>query len=64
MEQLFPTDYNQILQKIDQVDPIQYGKSRNYMDGAVTYLSPYLSRGVISTKQVLKHVLQTEKKEQ
>ena len=57
MEQLFPTDYNQILQKIDQVDPIQYGKSRNYMDGAVTYLSPYLSRGVISTKQVLKHVL-------
>jgi deoxyribodipyrimidine photo-lyase len=53
----FPTDYQSILQKIDQIDPIKYGKTRNYIDGAVTYLSPYISRGVISTNQVLNHVL-------
>ena len=42
---------------MDHIDPIQYGKSRNYIHGAVTYLSPYLSRGVISTKQVLASVV-------
>ena len=53
MNGIFPTDYKAILQKIEQVDPVQYGKSRNFINGAVTYLSPYISRGVISTKQVL-----------
>jgi deoxyribodipyrimidine photo-lyase len=58
MDQKFVTDYETILQRIDLVDPVQYGKNRNYMDGAVTYLSPYISRGIISTKQVLKSVLE------
>lgn len=57
MELDFATDYLCILEKIDRIDPIEYGKSRNYIDGAVTYLSPYISRGVISTKQVLEAVL-------
>jgi deoxyribodipyrimidine photo-lyase len=54
----FPTDYQSILQKFDQIDPIKYGKTRNYIDGAVTYLSPYISRGVISTNQVLNYILE------
>ncbi len=33
------------------------GKARNFIDGAVTYLSPYISRGVISVKQVQDAVL-------
>jgi deoxyribodipyrimidine photo-lyase len=57
MNVIFAAEYETILQRIDQVDPVQYGKTRNYIDGAVTYLSPYLSRGVISTKQVLDCVL-------
>lgn len=57
MELYFPTDYTSILNKLDLVDPVQYGKTRNYVNGAVTYLSPYISRGVISTKQVLEKVL-------
>lgn len=52
----FETDYDSILKKIDNINPIEYCKSRNYIDGAVTYLSPYISRGVISTKQVLQTV--------
>ena len=31
--------------------------SRNYGHGAVTHLSPYLSRGVISTRQVYAHIM-------
>jgi len=50
--QHFPTDYTSILQRIDAVDPVRYGKTRNYINGAVSYLSPYISRGVISTRQV------------
>lgn len=53
----FPTRYESILDKIDQLDPIEYGKSRNYLHGQVTRLSPYISRGVISVKQVLDQVL-------
>jgi deoxyribodipyrimidine photo-lyase len=52
----FPTDYKSILSVIDRIDPISYGKTRNYVNGDVTYLSPYISRGVIGTKQVLSHV--------
>ncbi len=57
MKANFASDYKTILQKIDQVNPVQYGKTRNYLNGAVTYLSPYISRGVISTKQVLNQML-------
>jgi len=53
----FDTDYESILKKIDDIDPIEYCKTRNYIDGAVTYLSPYISRGVISTKFVFQHIL-------
>jgi deoxyribodipyrimidine photo-lyase len=49
---MFTTDYNTVLQLIENIDPIVYGKSRNFIDGAVTKLSPYLSRGVINTKQI------------
>ena len=57
METKFTTNYNAIIEQIDQVDPIRYGKTRNYINGAVTYLSPYISRGVISTKVILSRVL-------
>lgn len=48
----FPAAYAEILKRIDEVDPVAYGPSRNYIDGAVSYLSPYISRGVISTEMV------------
>jgi deoxyribodipyrimidine photo-lyase len=53
----FPTDYDAILRRIANLKPKEYAKSRNYIDGAVSYLSPYISRGVISTKQVFQLVL-------
>lgn len=54
---MFTTNYSQILEKLDTIDPINYGATRNYLDGGVTYLSPYISRGVLSTKQVLMHLV-------
>lgn len=58
MTDIFPTDYKTILHKIDAVDPVQYGKTRNYINGGVTRLSPYISRGAISTRQVLNRMLE------
>lgn len=55
---MFTTDYTEIVKLIDDIDPIRYGKTRNFIDGAVTQLSPYISRGVISTKQIAKTVLE------
>lgn len=49
----FPTDMESILDRVEKIEPEMYARSRNYIDGAVTGLSPYISRGVISTKYVL-----------
>jgi deoxyribodipyrimidine photo-lyase len=54
---LFRTDYASIVDKINMIHPEQYAKSRNFLNGQVTYLSPYISRGVISVKQVRDSVL-------
>jgi len=53
VENEFTVDYASILNKIEAINPVKYAHSRNYIDGQVNYLSPYISRGVISTKQVL-----------
>jgi len=53
----FPASYNSILDKMDSVNAEAYGRTRNYSNGDVTRLSPYISRGVISTKQVLASVM-------
>lgn len=54
---MFSTKIDEILEKLEGIDPVKYGRTRNFLDGAVTKLSPYISRGVISTKQVMESVL-------
>lgn len=54
---MFETSYDKIQKQVKQIDPVAYGRTRNFIDGAVTKLSPYISRGVISTKQVLETTL-------
>ena len=53
----FAIDYNLILEKVQHINPVPYAKTRNFINGAVTYLSPYISRGLISTKQLQEAVL-------
>ncbi|GAB1307516.1 hypothetical protein KH5_01990 [Urechidicola sp. KH5] len=53
---VFQTNYNEILKCLNTIDPENYSKTRNFKDGAVTYLGPYISRGVISTRFVYEHI--------
>jgi len=51
------TDLTFINEKINAIKPIAYAKNRNFIDGSVSKLSPYISRGVISTKDILSSLL-------
>ncbi len=53
----FPTDLYRILSRIQFIDPVSYGRTRNYTDGSITLLSPYISRGVISTAEILESLV-------
>lgn len=56
----FSTNPEDIQGLINLIDPEAYGKTRNFIDGSVTHLSPYISRGVISTRTVMNHILSLE----
>ncbi len=47
----------EVLSRIDKIDPKRYDQTRNYLDGAVTWLSPYITHGVINTQTVASRVL-------
>jgi len=49
----FPTSLKAVYERIDHFDPIDYAKTRNFISGTVSYLSPYLSRGFITIPFVL-----------
>ncbi|MBP6385571.1 MAG: deoxyribodipyrimidine photolyase [Pseudarcicella sp.] len=53
----FATDWQSILAFVENIEPLKYAKTRNYIHGDVSYLSPYISRGFISTRYVLERVL-------
>ena len=36
---------------LNNIKPVNYAKTRNFLQGDVTYLSPYISRGLVTTKQ-------------
>ena len=56
-ESIFPHKYSHILRRVNSFNPLKYGTSRNFINGSVSYLSPYISRGVISTKFILNRLL-------
>ncbi len=50
--QKFETDYNKIIERIKNIDPVIYARTRNSLDGDVSYISRYLTHGVVSLKLV------------
>jgi deoxyribodipyrimidine photo-lyase len=40
-----------------KIDPVTYARNRNFLNGAVTRLSPYLRHGVLSLAEVRDHAL-------
>lgn len=49
--------HKQAEQRLNKIDPIAYEKTRNYGDGRVTYLSPYLHHGILSLNDVRNYAL-------
>lgn len=54
----FPLEYSEIIKRIESLSPVDYARSRNHLEGSVSYLSPYLTRGVITLPQVRDIVLE------
>ena len=50
-------DRDALTQLLQAIDPVKYCRTRNFLDGAVTYLSPYIRHGMITLKQVMEHAL-------
>lgn len=46
------------LARVDAVRPAAYARTRNHIEGDVTRLSPYLTHGLVSLREVLAGVLQ------
>jgi deoxyribodipyrimidine photo-lyase len=57
----FPADIASIEERIRQVDPVRYAATRNHINGRVSYLSPYISRGVIALPDIRKQILSVYK---
>lgn len=53
----FIITYDEVLARIKKLDPIKYAKTRNHLNGQVSYLSPFITHGIISTKTVADIVL-------
>jgi len=53
----FVRSYAEIVDLIDEIDPVEYAKTRNHLSGAVTKLSPYITRGIISLSFVRARLL-------
>ena len=44
--------YTKLIQKVNNLNPVKYASNRNFLNGDVSRLSPYISRGIISTKTI------------
>ena len=50
---LFPPTRKEALTRIEAVQPAEYARTRNALNGAVTQLSPYITHGFVSLPEVL-----------
>ncbi len=63
-QQSFLRTYDEVINRIELIDPVAYDRTRNYLDGMVTGLSPYLTHGVISTPDIVDMLTQRYKPNQ
>ena len=54
----FLVDHKTLYERIAEIDPVVYAGTRNYLQGSVTYLSPFITHGIISTERVANVVLE------
>lgn len=53
----FHCSYEELNERLRQINPVDYARTRNYLDGDVTWLSPFITHGIITTKSVADAVL-------
>jgi len=41
-----------VLERISQIDPQAYEHTRNFLDGSVTWLSPFVTHGITNTTEI------------
>jgi deoxyribodipyrimidine photo-lyase len=51
----FPPTRAAALERLAAIDPAAYAATRNHLKGAVTYLSPYLTHGLLDVHEVVAH---------
>lgn len=52
IKRFFPVEAEAIAARVSAINPVAYAKSRNFLGGSITYLSPYFSRGVLTLPEV------------
>ena len=55
---------DELYSRIDKIDARAYDKTRNYLDGSVTWLSPFITHGIIDTTTVATRLLTSYKPKQ
>lgn len=53
----WPGGRHEALRRLSHIDAVAYGRNRNFINGAVTKLSPYLRHGCITLKEAIDAVL-------
>lgn len=54
----FHVDLDEVFERLRAIDPKAYERGRNELDGAATWLGPFITHGVISTRDVADVVLE------
>lgn len=57
IEHLQEFNYAEALKRLENINPVIYAKTRNYLDGAITKLSPFISAKMICIDQLVTQVL-------
>lgn len=55
----FLCQYADLSERLELIDPVEYDRTRNYLDGGVTWLSPFITHGIINTRDVADAVLKS-----
>ena len=56
----FLLEYDDLISQLNSINTQEYGRTRNYLNGAVTRLSPFITHGILSTKEITKFLLKRE----
>lgn len=60
----FPANPEAIRTRLSAFNPVEYDRSRNFLNGHLSYLSPYISRGVLRLPDIAAYVLKRYSREQ